>query len=156
MLTALVVLLRSIGLICCGYKAVALVNLALRQQLAALTRTVKRPRLRCAPQIPHPGCYLGPARIPPVDAAIAKLVRRRYGVHAATSPFSSTARCPSMAAIGFAVVTSSAGSSVITHARCDDARWLIRRFGSLMGHYGQASRFARRPCTLTVRELSVS
>lgn len=46
MLTALVGLLRSIGLICCGHKAVALENLALRQQLAALTRTVKRPHLR--------------------------------------------------------------------------------------------------------------
>src|SRR2546425_7379550 len=46
MLTALVVLLRSIGLICCGHQEVALENLALRQQLAALTRTVKRPRLR--------------------------------------------------------------------------------------------------------------
>ncbi len=31
MLTALVVLLRSIGLICCGHRAVALENLALRQ-----------------------------------------------------------------------------------------------------------------------------
>jgi hypothetical protein len=46
MLTALVVLLRSIGLICRGHRAVALENLALRQQLAALTRTVKRPQLR--------------------------------------------------------------------------------------------------------------
>ena len=46
MLTALVVLLRSIGLICHGHRAVALENLALRQQLAALTRTVKRPPLR--------------------------------------------------------------------------------------------------------------
>jgi putative transposase len=46
MLTALVVLLRSIGLLCRGYRAVALENLALRQQLAALTRTVKRPQLR--------------------------------------------------------------------------------------------------------------
>jgi hypothetical protein len=46
MLTALVVLLRSIGLICRGHRAVALENLALRQQLAALTRTVKRPHLR--------------------------------------------------------------------------------------------------------------
>ena len=46
MLTALVVLLRSIGLMCCGHRAVALENLALRQQLAALTRAVKRPRLR--------------------------------------------------------------------------------------------------------------
>ena len=40
MLTALIVLLRSIGLICRGHRAVALENLALRQQLAALTRTV--------------------------------------------------------------------------------------------------------------------
>ena len=46
MLTALVVLLRSIGLICRGHRVVALENLALRQQLAALTRTVKRPQLR--------------------------------------------------------------------------------------------------------------
>ena len=46
MLTALVVLLRSIGLICCGHQEVALENLALRQQLAALTRTVKRPQFR--------------------------------------------------------------------------------------------------------------
>jgi putative transposase len=46
MLTALVVLLRSIGLIYRGHRAVALENLALRQQLTALTRTVKRPRLR--------------------------------------------------------------------------------------------------------------
>jgi putative transposase len=46
MLTALVVLLRSIGLLCCGHRAVALENLALRQQLAALTRTRKRPQLR--------------------------------------------------------------------------------------------------------------
>ena len=46
MLTAFIVLLRSIGLICRGHRAVALENLALRQQLSALTRTVKRPRLR--------------------------------------------------------------------------------------------------------------
>jgi hypothetical protein len=46
MLTALIVLLRSIGLLCRGHKAVALENLALRQQLAALTRTRKRPQLR--------------------------------------------------------------------------------------------------------------
>ena len=46
MLTALLVLLRSIGLICRGHRAVALENLALRQQLAALTRTIKRPELR--------------------------------------------------------------------------------------------------------------
>ena len=46
MLTPLIVLLRSIGLICCGHQEAALENLALRQQLAALTRTVKRPQLR--------------------------------------------------------------------------------------------------------------
>jgi putative transposase len=46
MLTALLVLLRSIGLICRGHRAVALENLALRQQLATLTRTVRRPQLR--------------------------------------------------------------------------------------------------------------
>ena len=46
MLTAVVVLLRSIGLLCRGHRAVALENLALRQQLAALTRTGKRPQLR--------------------------------------------------------------------------------------------------------------
>ena len=48
MLTTLFVLLRSIGLICGGHRAVALENLALRQQLAALTRTIKRPELRSA------------------------------------------------------------------------------------------------------------
>jgi hypothetical protein len=46
MLTALVMLLRSIGLICRGHRAVALENLALRQQMATLTRTVRRPQLR--------------------------------------------------------------------------------------------------------------
>ena len=44
--TALMVLLRSIGLICGGHRAIVLENLALRQQLAVLTRTVKRPQLR--------------------------------------------------------------------------------------------------------------
>jgi hypothetical protein len=37
MLTALVALLRSIGLLCRGHRAVALENVALRQQLAVLT-----------------------------------------------------------------------------------------------------------------------
>jgi hypothetical protein len=46
MLRALLVLLRSIGLICCGHRAIALENLALRQQLAVLRRTVTRPHLR--------------------------------------------------------------------------------------------------------------
>ena len=44
MLTALVVLLRSIGLMRRRHRAVALENLARRQQLAA--RTVTRPQLR--------------------------------------------------------------------------------------------------------------
>src|ERR1700730_13402164 len=46
MLTALVVLLRTIGWICGGHRAGGLVNLALRQQVAVWRRTVKRPRLR--------------------------------------------------------------------------------------------------------------
>jgi hypothetical protein len=46
MLTAFAVLLRAIGLACCGHRAVALENLALRQQLGALKRHVKRPTLR--------------------------------------------------------------------------------------------------------------
>jgi putative transposase len=46
MLTALVVLLRSIGLLCRGRRAVALENRALRQQLAVLTRTRARLPLR--------------------------------------------------------------------------------------------------------------
>src|SRR5215831_6085374 len=46
MLTAFVVLLRAIGLICRGHRTVALENLTLRQQLAALTRTGQRPQLR--------------------------------------------------------------------------------------------------------------
>ena len=46
MLAALVVALRSIALICGGHRAVALENLALRQQLAVFKRTVTRPQLR--------------------------------------------------------------------------------------------------------------
>jgi transposase len=46
MLTALVVLVRSLALICRGHRAVALENLALRQQVALFRRTVKRPALR--------------------------------------------------------------------------------------------------------------
>src|SRR5262252_317302 len=46
MLSAVIVLLRSIGLLFRGHRAVALENLALRQQLATLTRTAKRPKLR--------------------------------------------------------------------------------------------------------------
>ena len=46
MLAALVVVLRSLALICCRHRAVALENLALRQQLAVFRRTVPRPPLR--------------------------------------------------------------------------------------------------------------
>jgi putative transposase len=46
MLAALAVVLRSLALICGGQRAVALENLALRQQLAVFKRTVKRPQLR--------------------------------------------------------------------------------------------------------------
>jgi putative transposase len=46
MLAALVVLLRFLALICCGHRAVAFENLALRQQLAVFRRTVKRSQLR--------------------------------------------------------------------------------------------------------------
>src|SRR6266478_9525867 len=46
MLAALVVALRSLALICAGHRAVALENLALRQQLAVFKRTVRRPQLR--------------------------------------------------------------------------------------------------------------
>lgn len=45
MLTALVLLLRFIGLMCRGHRALALENVALRQQLVALTRD-KRPHIR--------------------------------------------------------------------------------------------------------------
>src|ERR1700731_2557220 len=46
MLAVLVVLLRSLALLCGGHRAVALENLALRQQLAVFRRTAKRPPLR--------------------------------------------------------------------------------------------------------------
>jgi hypothetical protein len=46
MLAALLVVLRSFALICGVHRAVALENLALRQQLAVFKRTVQRPPLR--------------------------------------------------------------------------------------------------------------
>jgi hypothetical protein len=46
MLAALVVLLRTLGLLCGGPRAVALENVALGQQLPVLRRTVRRPQLR--------------------------------------------------------------------------------------------------------------
>src|ERR1700688_1216326 len=42
---SLVALIRSLALLCCGHRAVALENLALRQQLAMFKRTAKRPPL---------------------------------------------------------------------------------------------------------------
>src|SRR6266545_5721880 len=45
MLPALVVSLRSLALICRGHQAIALENLALRQQLAVFKRTVRLPEL---------------------------------------------------------------------------------------------------------------
>src|ERR1700724_391317 len=46
MLAVLLVVLRTLGLICSGHRAVALENVALRQQLAVFRRTVRRPQLR--------------------------------------------------------------------------------------------------------------
>jgi hypothetical protein len=46
MLAALVVLLRTLGLLCSDHRAVALENVALRQQLRVLRRNVRRPHLR--------------------------------------------------------------------------------------------------------------
>src|SRR5216684_8996924 len=46
MLAALVVLLRTLGLLCSGRRAVALENVALRQQLRVLRRNVRRSHLR--------------------------------------------------------------------------------------------------------------
>src|SRR5579862_588789 len=46
MLAALVVLLRTLGLICRGHGAVAREDVARRQQLWVLRRSVRRPQLR--------------------------------------------------------------------------------------------------------------
>jgi putative transposase len=46
MLIAVVIVFRSLALICAGHRAVALENLALRQQLGVLMRTATRPALR--------------------------------------------------------------------------------------------------------------
>src|SRR6266851_3229587 len=51
MLAALVVFLRTLGLLCPGHRAVALENLALRQQLSILRRTVRRPHLRTSDRL---------------------------------------------------------------------------------------------------------
>ena len=46
MLAALVVFLRSLVLVLSGHRAVALENVAPRQQLAVFRRTVRSPQLR--------------------------------------------------------------------------------------------------------------
>src|SRR5258706_9861866 len=46
MLAVLLVVLRSLALICSGHRAVALENVALRQQLAVFRRMARRPQLR--------------------------------------------------------------------------------------------------------------
>src|SRR6266849_2803815 len=46
MLAELVVLLRSLRMLCSGHRAVALENVPLRQQLSVLRRTVGRPQIR--------------------------------------------------------------------------------------------------------------
>src|SRR6266851_3207532 len=51
MLATLVVFLRTLGLLCSGHRAVALENLALRQQLWVLRRTVRRPHLRTSDRL---------------------------------------------------------------------------------------------------------
>ena len=51
MLTARVVVLRSVALLCCGHRAVVVENLALRQQLAVFRCTVKRPQLRAGDRL---------------------------------------------------------------------------------------------------------
>jgi hypothetical protein len=51
MLATLVVVLCLLGLLCRGHRAVALENLALRQQLAALTRTRKRSQVRTSDRL---------------------------------------------------------------------------------------------------------
>ena len=48
---ALVVLLRTLGLLCSGHRAIALENVALRQQLSIFRRTVKRPHLRTSDRV---------------------------------------------------------------------------------------------------------
>ena len=51
MLAALVVLLRMLGLLCSGQRAIALENVALRQQLSIFRRTVRRPHLRTSDRV---------------------------------------------------------------------------------------------------------
>jgi hypothetical protein len=51
MLAALVGFPRMLGLLCRGHRAVVLENVALRQQLSVLRRTVRRPHLRTSDRL---------------------------------------------------------------------------------------------------------
>jgi hypothetical protein len=59
------------------------------------------------------------------------------GITKGSATNSLTAHRLSRAAIGFAVVSGSAGSSIITIAQPDETRGSIRHPGALMGHYGR-------------------
>ena len=94
MLTVVVICLRTIGLICCGNRAVALENLALRQQLAALKRSVTRPRLRgatdssgcCSPPPGGTGAEPSSSSSPQQSCAgIASGLRRRWAARSSQS-----------------------------------------------------------------------
>ena len=50
-MAALVVWLRTLRLLFSGHRAVALENMALRQQLSVLRRTVRRPHLRTSDRL---------------------------------------------------------------------------------------------------------
>ena len=66
MLAALIVVLRSLALICCGHRAVALENLALRQQLAVSRRT-------------NPAASTPPSRSDVLGARTLRLLRNLVG-----------------------------------------------------------------------------
>ena len=51
MLATLVVLLRTLGLRCTGHRAIALENVALRQQFSIFRRTVMRPHFRTSDRV---------------------------------------------------------------------------------------------------------
>jgi len=88
MLATFVVILRLIGLLCRGHGSVAMENLALRQQLAALTRTRKRPQMRTRDRlfwvclarawrgwrtalfVVHPDTGVAPRIAPPLSAPV--------------------------------------------------------------------------------------
>jgi hypothetical protein len=77
MLAALVVVLRSLALICCGYRAVALENLALRQQFGGV-----QTHGPAAPTPPSGSDVLGAAR--PCLAGLAHGADSRSAGHRRT------------------------------------------------------------------------